>query len=73
MNRRRASLVPEIRVLAPSMERGLDDSYQQISQDLSPKFSNTPSNITNSPKIYRSYEDGTVTGSNRYYLDNASH
>lgn len=65
VNRRRGSVIPEIRVLAPSLERGLDDSYQHISS----KMSYPSTNLTNSPEIYRSYEDGTDTD-NRYYLAN---
>lgn len=68
--RRRGSLVPEIRVLAPSLERGLDDSHQQYSQHMSPKISGSPSNVTYSRQIYRSYDDDTDTSNNRYYLRN---
>lgn len=65
VNRRRGSVIPEIRVLAPSLERGLDDFYQNIP----PKMSYPSTNLTNSLQIYRSYEDGTDTD-NRYYLAN---
>lgn len=33
-NRRRPSVVPEIRVVAPSLERGLDESSQKSDQTL---------------------------------------
>lgn len=65
VNRRRGSVIPEIRVLAPSLEQGLDDSYQLISS----KMSYPSPELTNSPEIYRSHEDGTGTD-NRYYLAN---
>lgn len=63
MYRRRTSILPEIRVLAPSLERGLDDSWPQISQ--SPEIPESPSSLTNSPHIYRSHDDIT-SESSRY-------
>lgn len=40
MRRRRASIVPEIRIMAPSLERGLDESSQKYydSDDSSSRY-----------------------------------
>lgn len=62
VRRRRTSILPEIRVLAPSLERGLDDSWP-LSQ--SPEIPQSPSSLTNSPCIYRSHDDIT-SESSRY-------
>lgn len=72
MHRRRKSILPEIRILAPSLERGLDDDSPKILElEETPNFSQTPNfsnslNVSSLPKIYRSYEDDTDNDSSRY-------
>lgn len=61
MYRRRASILPEIRVLAPSLERGLDDSWPLTSQVQTPSVQ--------SLQIYQSREDITRSESSRYIPD----
>ncbi|XP_055299160.1 piezo-type mechanosensitive ion channel component isoform X9 [Sitodiplosis mosellana] len=64
MYRRRTSVIPEIRVLAPSLERGLDDTWPEYSVPNSPSLAD-PSSVqntlsmlrSNSPQIYQSHTD----------------
>lgn len=59
ITRRRESIIPEIRVVAPSLDRGLDESSPQITHQ-SPK-------LTHISDIYRSYEmDDSCTDCSRY-------
>lgn len=60
-NRRRESIIPEIRVVAPSFDRGLDESSPHITHQ-SPK-------LTHISDIYQSYEDvDSRTDCSRYKL-----
>lgn len=62
--RRRTSIIPEIRVLAPSLERGLDDSLSLRSQ--SPDITNSPSLVHSPQIIYQSHDDLTDSDISRY-------
>lgn len=70
MYRRKTSVIPEIRVVAPSLERGLDEDIPYVLH--SPSISQSPiisdSLIASySAKIYRSYDDDdTHKDSSRY-------
>lgn len=61
--RRRPSILPEIRVLAPSLERGLDDYWP-----LDSELPDSPS-LVQSLKIYQSHDDFTRSDSSRYYIE----
>lgn len=66
VNRRKTSILPEIRVLAPSLERGLDDSWPLSSQSPDiPDLTKSPS-LVHSQQIYQSHDDITDSGSCRY-------
>lgn len=59
--RRRPSVLPEIRVLAPSLERGLDDYWP-----LDSELPDSRSSFAQSLKIYQSHDDFTRSESSRY-------
>lgn len=63
MNRRRKSVIPEIKIIAPSVETGLDESLSQIS------YQNRK--LSFSSEIYRSNEEDTRSYCSRYYLIHA--
>lgn len=78
MYRRRTSVIPEIRVLAPSLERGLDDTWPEYSVPNSPSLVETPSiqNTlsmlpSNSPQIYQSHTDISDSEISRYITEMA--
>lgn len=69
MYRRRPSALPEIRVLAPSLERGLDDYWPLDSELPGFELPDSPS-LVQSLKIYQSHDDFTRSESSRYYFEN---
>lgn len=77
MYRRRTSVIPEIRVVAPSLERGLDDdTWPECSVPNSPSLAD-PSLVTLSmlpsisPQIYQSHTDISDSEISRYITDNS--